>query len=186
VLRPGIVHRLDKDTSGLLVVAKTDRAHQNLAQQIKDKSARRQYLALAEGIAKTAVFTVNQPIGRHPTDRVRMAISSKGRNAITHFSTRRSFDKLTLLDARLETGRTHQIRVHLSSVNLPIVGDLLYNRKSLGSQSARQRLGLTGQALHARYLSFTHPVTGALLEFEVALPDDFQLLLDRLENGSKI
>jgi 23S rRNA pseudouridine1911/1915/1917 synthase len=179
-VRPGIVHRLDKDTSGLLVIAKEDKAHRNLAEQIKAKSARRNYIALVEGVMKPDVGTIDKPIGRHPTKRKQMAVVLEGRKAISRFKVIQRFSKFTLVKVMLETGRTHQIRVHMSSLGYPVAGDLLYNPKSTGNEAARQKLGLKGHALHAAQLSFTHPITGILLEFEAPLPEDFQSLLASL------
>ncbi len=181
VLRPGIVHRLDKDTSGLLVVAKNDRAHHSLAQQIKDKDACRHYLALLEGSLAQETGTVDKPIGRHPVDRLKMAVVENGRQARTHYVLLKHWHKFNLIKATLETGRTHQIRVHMASLNCPVVGDIVYNNKTTGSLDARRRLGLIGQALHAANLSFTHPTSGVLLEFEAPLPPDFRQLLERLD-----
>lgn len=183
VLRPGIVHRLDKDTSGVLVVAKNDRAHQSLAQQIKAKDAGRKYKAVLEGIPSPESGLVDKPIGRHPVERKKMAIVSDGRQARTHYEILRHWHKFCLIEARLETGRTHQIRVHMASLGCPVVGDLVYNKKTTGSLEARRRLGLTGHSLHAAYLSFRHPTTGQLLEFEAPLPPDFEGLLQRLDTG---
>lgn len=181
VIRPGIVHRLDKDTSGLIVVAKNDNAHQKLAAQLKDKTARRTYIALVEGQPKEAEGTVNAPIGRHPVKRKEMAIVENGRNAVTHFKALKYFQRFTLMECRLDTGRTHQIRVHMASLNLPVAGDIVYNRKTSGTLEGRHKLGLNGQALHAAKLSFTHPVTGLLLEFQAELPQDFERLLAKLK-----
>jgi 23S rRNA pseudouridine1911/1915/1917 synthase len=183
VLRPGIVHRLDKDTSGLLVVAKNDRAHHSLAQQIKDKTARRQYLALLEGTLPDEQGLVDKPIGRHPVDRKKMAIVESGRQARTHYQQLRHWHKFSLIEATLETGRTHQIRVHMASLNCPVVGDIVYNRKTTGSLEARRRLGLNGHALHAARLQFNHPTTGELREFTAALPVEFQALLDKMDDA---
>lgn len=183
VLRPGIVHRLDKDTSGLLVVAKNDRAHQSLAAQIKSKQARRHYLALLEGDLKLESGEVNEPIGRHPVERKKMAVVESGRQARTHYKVLRHWHKFCLIEALLDTGRTHQIRVHMNSLGAPVVGDIVYNRKTTGTSESRARLGLKGHALHAAYLSFSHPVTGALLEFEAPLPPDIQRLIDQLDEG---
>jgi len=183
VLRPGIVHRLDKDTSGVLVVAKNDRAHQSLAKQIKDKDAGRKYRALLEGIPEQMQGSVDKPIGRHPVDRKKMAILTDGRVAKTHFSVLRHWHKFCLVEAVLETGRTHQIRVHMASLGCPVVGDIVYNNRATGTPEARRRLGLKGHALHAAYLSFLHPITAVLLEFEASLPPDFNQLLERLDAG---
>lgn len=181
VIRPGIVHRLDKDTSGLIVVAKNDNAHQKLAAQLKEKTARRTYIALVEGQPKEAEGTVTAPIGRHPVKRKEMAIVENGRNAVTHFKALKYFQRFTLMECSLETGRTHQIRVHMASLNLPVAGDIVYNRKTSGTLEGRHKLGLSGQALHAAKLSFTHPVTGLLLEFQAELPQDFERLLAKLK-----
>ncbi|MBY0358958.1 MAG: RluA family pseudouridine synthase [Candidatus Obscuribacterales bacterium] len=179
-LRPGIVHRLDKDTSGLLVVAKNDNAQEQLSKQISERSAKRVYLALLEGQLQASSGVVDKAIGRHKSDRTKMAITADGRTAVTHFAVEKSWDKFTLVKASLKTGRTHQIRVHMASLNCPVVGDIVYNRKSTGTLSARKKLGLNGQALHATYLSFKHPTSGVLLEFEAALPEDFQHLIESL------
>lgn len=179
-LRPGIVHRLDKDTSGLLVVAKNDVAHQNLSAQISARTARRVYLSIVEGRLPAERGTIDKPIGRHKTRRREMAIVEDGRQAITHFEVLRTWEKFSLIKATLQTGRTHQIRVHMASLNCPVVGDLVYNHKATGSENARSRLGLKGQALHAAYLCFTHPASGQLLEFEAALPAEFEHLISRL------
>lgn len=179
-MRPGIVHRLDKDTSGLLVVAKTDGAQQSLSAQISSREAKRVYLALLEGFPPADTGIVDKSIGRHQRDRKKMAINEKGRSAQTHFEVISRFRKFCLIKASLKTGRTHQIRVHMASLNCPVVGDIVYNNKSSGTEAARQKLGLIGHALHATYLSFRHPETGLLLEFESALPDDFQKLVNSL------
>lgn len=180
VLRPGIVHRLDKDTSGLLVVAKDDQAHASLSGQIKEKRAHRIYMALVEGVVKPDQGLVDKPIGRHPVARKQMAVVSSGRRAVSHFQVLRRWAAYSLVRVALETGRTHQIRVHMESLGHPVVGDIVYNRKRTGSLKARHKLGLVGHALHAAYLSFTHPVTGSLLEFEADLPDDFRKLVESL------
>jgi 23S rRNA pseudouridine1911/1915/1917 synthase len=181
VIRPGIVHRLDKDTSGLLVIAKEDKAHRGLAEQIRAKSARRVYLALVEGVMKEDAGTVDKPIGRHKSKRKQMAIVEGGRRAVSHFRVVKRFSKYTLVEVSLETGRTHQIRVHMASLNHPVVGDLVYNSKSTGNLESRHKLKLEGHALHAAQLSFTHPATGLLLKFEAPLPEDFQSLLHSLK-----
>lgn len=176
-LRPGIVHRLDKDTSGLLVVAKTDAAQQSLSEQISKREAKRVYFAVLEGHLKVESGIVDKPIGRHKTERTKMAIVEDGRHAQTHFEVINHGKKFTLIKASLKTGRTHQIRVHMASLNCPVVGDLVYNRKSTGSEAARKKLGLKGHALHAAYLSFRHPTSGELLEFESSPPPEFQNLI---------
>lgn len=191
VIRPGIVHRLDKDTSGLIMVAKNDLAHNHLAAQLKDKSAGRTYLALLEGAAATSNGIVDLPIGRHPNKRTQMTVVKPGqektilaRQAVTHYQVLETVilpgrGNCTLMSLELKTGRTHQIRVHMSYLGLPVVGDLVYNTKTTGSLAARQKLGLIGQALHAHKLRFTHPVTGKLLEFTAALPNDFSSLIKK-------
>ena len=180
VLRPGIVHRLDKDTSGLLVVAKNDAAHNSLALQIRNRNVQRRYLAVVEGVVPEDNGTIDKPIGRAPVQRKQMAIMPGGKKAVTHFIVLVRSHKYSLLEAKLETGRTHQIRVHMSSFGHPVVGDIVYNRKETGSLSGRHKLGLTGHALHAYRLSFTHPSTGKLLEFESALPADLTRLVNNL------
>jgi 23S rRNA pseudouridine1911/1915/1917 synthase len=180
VLRPGIVHRLDKDTSGLLVVAKEDKTHQGLSEQIRDKTARRVYLAVLEGVMKSDGGIIDKPIGRHPVRRKEMAVVSTGRKAVSHFEVLRRSSKYTLVKVALETGRTHQIRVHMASLGFPVVGDIVYNRKQTGNEAARTKLGLKGHALHAVELSFTHPVTGRLLQFEAPVPPEFQRLIDTI------
>lgn len=179
-MRPGIVHRLDKDTSGLLVVAKTDKAQKSLSAQISAREAKRVYIAVLEGLPAVDSGDIDKPIGRHKTDRKRMAIVETGRPAQTHFEVLRRSSKFCLIKASLKTGRTHQIRVHMASINCPVVGDLVYNRKSTGSEAAREKLGLQGHALHATYLSFRHPDTGLLLEFDSAAPEYLQKLIDKL------
>lgn len=177
VERPGIVHRLDKDTSGLIVVAKEDFTHKELAKQLHERKVKRLYLALLEGVLTEAEGTVDQPLMRHPVKRKQMAISPKGRRAVTHFAVKERYRKFTLVECRLETGRTHQIRVHMASLGYPVVGDLVYNRKSTGSGKARLKLGLKGHALHATRLSFIHPKTGESVVFDSLLPADFENLL---------
>jgi 23S rRNA pseudouridine1911/1915/1917 synthase len=180
-IRPGVVHRLDKDTSGLIVIAKQDVAHQSLAEQIRAKTARRVYLALVEGQMKEDKGTVDKPIGRHPTKRKQMGIVASGRKAVSHFQVVQRLHQYTLVEVSLETGRTHQIRVHMASLNHPVVGDLLYNPKFAAKPALRAKMGLKGQALHARELTFKHPISGLLLKFEAPLPDDFQMLLSKLQ-----
>lgn len=174
-LRPGIVHRIDMDTSGLLVAAKNDRAHLGLAEQIKAHTAGRIYDAVVCGGMREDRGTVDAPIGRHPQDRMRMAVVSRGgREAVTHWEVVRRYSGYTYVRCVLETGRTHQIRVHMESIGHPLVGDLLYGRK-------RPELGLSGQCLHAGRLCLTHPVSGEEMEFTAPLPEYFREVLEKLE-----
>jgi 23S rRNA pseudouridine1911/1915/1917 synthase len=176
-LRPGIVHRIDKDTSGVLVVAKHDRAHRALAAQWKVHSIDREYLAFARGAPRDDSGTVDAPIGRHPTDRKRMSTRARvSRSAVTHWRVEQRLREATLLRVRLETGRTHQIRVHMASIGLPLLGDPVYG----GGRSLPAARGLARQALHATLLGFTHPTSGARLRFESPLPADLRALLEAL------
>ena len=173
-LRPGIVHRIDRDTSGLIIAAKNDRAHLALASQLQDHSLARTYEAVAVGGLREDNGTVNAPIGRHPADRKKMAVDRKsGREAVTHWSVLARYPGYTHLECRLETGRTHQIRVHLASIGHPLLGDTVYGAK-------KPVPGLAGQCLHARRLRFVHPSTGLPVELECPLPGWFQAVLDRL------
>lgn len=165
-LRPGIVHRIDKMTSGLMVVAKNDLAHQNLSDQLKAHSARRTYIAIVEGNLREDQGTVNAPIGRSRTDRKRMAVDPAGRPAVTHWRVLERYGAFTLVEARLETGRTHQIRVHMASLGHPVAGDPVYG-------PARPKLGLEGQALHAARLTLAHPRTGETMTFAAPVPAYF-------------
>ncbi|MBQ2696659.1 MAG: RluA family pseudouridine synthase [Clostridia bacterium] len=179
VIRPGIVHRIDKDTSGILVVAKTNQAHLSLAEQIKEHSVSREYFCIAHGTFKEDSFTVDKPIGRHPKDRKKMAVvASSGRNAVTHVTVVRQFSRCALLRCRLETGRTHQIRVHLSSIGHPVAGDPVYGVKN---DPLTKKYALTGQLLHAALLGFLHPETNEYVEFSAPLPKHFQQVVDDLE-----
>lgn len=172
--RPGIVHRIDKDTSGLLVVAKNNKAHLSLAKQIASKSCKRTYLALVEGVVKQDKGTIDKPIGRSTSDRKKMAINYSGREAITHFRVLERYKDASLVQFDLETGRTHQIRVHTKDMGHPIIGDKAYGFKN-------QRFNLAGQLLHARKLVLTHPSTGKRMEFEAPLPDYFLKVQNVLE-----
>lgn len=171
--RPGIVHRIDRMTSGLLVVAKNDAAHESLAKQFALHTAHREYMCIVHGNLKEDSGTVDAPIGRHKTDRKRMAVTENGRHAVTHWRVMERFGTETLLDVSLETGRTHQIRVHMAYIKHPIVGDEVYG-------SAAPKLGLNGQALHGYRLTFTHPRTGETLTFTAPLPEDFKTAIHRL------
>ncbi len=173
-IRPGIVHRIDKDTSGLLVVAKNDVAHQSLAEQIACHSAAREYKAIVVGNPRESSGTIQQPIGRHKTDRKKMEITPDGRDAITHYQVLERYRGYALMQFQLETGRTHQIRVHMASIGHPIIGDPLYGvKKDRFSQ-------LNGQCLHAYRLSLDHPRTGERMVFESPLPEYFIAVLDKL------
>lgn len=177
VLRPGIVHRIDKDTSGLLVVAKNDKAHLSLSKQIEEKTCHRTYLALLEGVVKRDGGTVTTYIGRDPSDRIKMAVVSpeKGKLAITDYTVLKRYkENFTLCRFDLHTGRTHQIRVHARHLGYPVVGDPVYGIK-------KQRFSLNGQLLHAWRLQFTHPATGEEMCFEAPLPDYFKSVLSKLK-----
>ena len=188
VRRPGIVHRLDKDTSGVLVVAKTDQAHQHLARQFQEHSVKRQYRALVWGKPEADQGTVDAPLGRHPTRRKDMAVVENGRRAVTHWKVLQRFAGTALLACRLETGRTHQIRAHLASLGLSVVGDPQYGRsplRRLSKLSSHARAALAGfqrQALHAERLGFVHPETDESLMFRTEPPEDFLALLKVLES----
>ena len=174
VLRPGIVHRIDKDTTGALLICKDDVVHRDLAEQLKEHSIKRRYRAVVQGNLKEDEGTVNAPVGRHPTDRKKMAINHKnGKEAITHYKVLERFGQATYIECRLETGRTHQIRVHMASLGHPLLGDTVYG-------SSKNPYHLQGQALHAMILGFVHPITGEYLEFEAPLPEYFSKLLERL------
>ena len=173
-LRPGIVHRIDMDTSGLLIVAKNDFAHQALAQQLADHSLARTYECIVCGRIKEDSGTIDAPIGRHPTDRKKMAVTQKNsRNAVTHWRVLERFDRYTRVQCNLETGRTHQIRVHMAWQNHPILGDMVYGHK-------KPELGLNSQCLHARELTFHHPRTGEHVTVSCPLPEYFECVLKKL------
>ena len=172
--RPGIVHRIDKDTSGVLMIAKNDMAHQSLAAQLAEHSITRKYNAVVYNGFNEDEGTVNKPIGRNPQDRKKMAVTEKhSRHAVTHYRVIERMEKFTLIEAQLETGRTHQIRVHMTYIGHPLLGDPVYGPK-------KQPVSLEGQALHARVLGFIHPRTGEYMEFEAPLPPHFEALLERL------
>lgn len=176
VLRPGIVHRIDKDTTGLLIVCKNDFAHQCLAAQLKEHSITRKYLAIVHGVIQEDNLTIIGSIGRHPTDRKKMAMNVRnGKPAVTHVKVLERFSKYTYVECQLETGRTHQIRVHLSSRQHPLLGDQIYGRK-------QEKFILEGQTLHASIFGFVHPKTNQYMEFQAPLPEYFQMLLHKLEN----
>ncbi|MED3624297.1 RluA family pseudouridine synthase [Neobacillus thermocopriae] len=175
VLRPGIVHRIDKDTSGLLMVAKNDLAHESLVNQLVEKSVTRKYKAIVHGVIPHDFGTIDAPLGRDPKDRQSMAVVDNGKHAVTHFQVLERFKNFTFVECQLETGRTHQIRVHMKYIGYPLAGDPKYGPK--------KTLDLNGQALHAGVLGFTHPRTGEYLEFEAPLPKYFEQLIIQLRNN---
>lgn len=176
VLRPGIVHRIDKDTTGALLICKDDATHRDLAEQLKEHSIKRRYRAIVYGNLKEDEGTIEGPIGRHPVDRKKMAINYKnGKDAVTHYRVLERFGNATYIECRLETGRTHQIRVHMTSIGHPLLGDEVYG-------SGKNPYHLQGQTLHAMVLGFVHPKTGEYLEFEAPLPEYFKKLLERLSS----
>lgn len=177
VIRPGIVHRIDKDTSGVLVVAKNNSSHGKLSDRLKKHDIQRVYIAVAEGIIREDSGKIDAPVGRHPVERKKIAVDVKnGRRAVTHFKVLERFKEATLLELRLETGRTHQIRVHMSYIGHPLVGDMVYGKK-------KQKYGFEGQALHARLLGFVHPGTGEYVQFEAEPPVEFLALVEKLRKG---
>lgn len=174
VMRPGIVHRIDMDTTGSLLICKNDRAHQALAEQLKEHSITRKYHAIVHGRLKEDEGTIDKPIGRHPIDRKKMSVHcTNGREAITHYRVLKRFQQFTYIECQLETGRTHQIRVHMSSIGHPILGDQVYG-------PAKCPYKLQGQTLHAKVLGITHPTTDEYMEFDAPLPDYFQGLLEKM------
>ncbi|MFP3916348.1 RluA family pseudouridine synthase [Lysinibacillus telephonicus] len=175
VLRPGIVHRIDKDTSGLLMVAKNDHAHHSLVEQLVNKTVTRKYTALVHGHIAHDKGTIDAPIARDPKDRQKQAVVDNGKHAVTHFQVTERLGNYTLVECRLETGRTHQIRVHMNYIGFPLVGDPKYGPK--------KTIDFGGQVLHAGVLGFIHPTSKEYLEFEVPLPDDFVALLEQLRQN---
>lgn len=176
-LRPGIVHRIDKDTSGLLMVAKNDVAHRHLVEQLVEKSVTRKYTALVHGVIPHNLGTIEAPIGRNPKERQDMAVVDEGKDAVTHFNVLERFDNFTLVECILETGRTHQIRVHMKYIGYPLAGDPKYG--------PRKTLDVGGQLLHAGVLGFTHPKTGERMEFKKELPKYFTDVLDEMRLSEK-
>lgn len=174
VMRPGIVHRIDMDTTGLLIVCKNDKSHNSIAEQLKEHSITRRYRAIVHGVVKEECGTINAPIGRHSVDRKKMSINEKnGREAITHYKVLIRFRQYTYIECQLETGRTHQIRVHMASIHHPLLGDVVYG-------PAKSPFKLQGQTLHAGALGFIHPCSGQYMEFEAPLPKYFEELLGKL------
>ena len=173
-IRPGIVHRLDKDTSGILVVAKNDKAHINLSKQIKDRKMKKIYIALVKGVVNENEATIDMPIGRSTKDRKKMAVRKDGKQAITHFKVLKRYQNYTLLEVKIDTGRTHQIRVHMAEIGHPVVGDIVY---SIG----KNEFGVVGQMLHVKSLEFTHPSTGKKMHLEAELPQYFKEVIEKLD-----
>lgn len=180
VARPGIVHRIDKDTSGLMVAAKTDRAHEGLAKQFHDHSIDRRYKAIVSGQPAPPAGTVDAPLARSPSNRKKIAIVPGGKRAVTHFTTIERLKDAALVECRLETGRTHQVRVHMASLGHPLLGDPVYGRTKQGHKATLETLGFRRQALHAARLGFIHPVTSNALAFDSEMPADMQELFYRL------
>lgn len=172
-LRPGIVHRLDKDTSGLIIVAKNDKAHINMSEQIKERNVKKTYIALVRGNGPEEEATINMPIGRSTKDRKKMAVTKNGKQAITHFKVLKRYSKYTLLEIKIETGRTHQIRVHMAEIGYPVVGDAVYS-------NGKNEFGIEGQMLHAYKLEFMHPITNKHMELTAPLPQYFEEILKKL------
>lgn len=176
VMRPGIVHRIDMDTTGVLIVCKNDKAHNAIAEQLKVHSITRKYYAIVHGVLKADTGTVNAPIGRHPVDRKKMSINEKnGKEAVTHYRVLQRFRRFTFVECQLETGRTHQIRVHMASIGHPLLGDQVYGPAKVPFS------GLQGQTLHAGVLGIIHPSTGEYMEFTAPLPAYFEAILKKLE-----
>lgn len=173
-LRPGIVHRLDKDTSGLIIVAKNDKAHINMSEQIKDRKVKKTYIALVRGNVPEEEATINMPIGRSTKDRKKMAVTKSGKQAITHFKVLKRYSKYTLLEIKIETGRTHQIRVHMAEIGYPVVGDTVYS-------NGKNEFGVEGQMLHAYKLEFAHPITNKHMELIAPLPQYFEDILKKIK-----
>ena len=170
-IRPGIVHRLDKNTSGLLIVAKNDNAHIKMSEQIKNREVKKIYIALVRGVIAEDEATINMPIARSKKDRKKMAVDKDGKEAITHFKVLKRYDNYTLLEIKIDTGRTHQIRVHMSQIGHPVVGDDVYS-------NGKNEFGVEGQMLHARSLDFKHPITGKEIHLEADIPEYFKKVIE--------
>jgi 23S rRNA pseudouridine1911/1915/1917 synthase len=180
VARPGIVHRIDKDTSGLLVIAKHDKAHEGLAKQFADHSIDRRYLAIVSGIPRQTEGSIDAPLARSPQNRKKIAIMPRGKRAVTHWKRLELLRDAALVECRLETGRTHQVRVHMASIGYPLIGDPVYGRGKSVHRDLLNQLDFKRQALHAAHLGFVHPVTKGRLSFDSALPSDMQELFSAL------
>ena len=180
VARPGIVHRIDKDTSGLMVAAKTDRTHEGLARQFKDHSIDRRYRAIVSGLPRVKAGTVDGPLARSPQNRKKVAIVAGGKRAVTHWREVRELSRAALVECRLETGRTHQVRVHMASIGHPLIGDPVYGRTRPEHRAIVETLGFRRQALHAAHLGFIHPITSNALSFDSEMPADMQELYRQL------
>lgn len=174
-IRPGIVHRLDKDTSGVIVIAKNDKSHIDLSNQIKQHEVEKVYWALVRGVVKENEATISMPIGRSTKDRKKMAVTKNGKEAVTHFKVLKRYSNCTLLEVKIETGRTHQIRVHLAQIGYPVIGDTIYS-------SGKNKWGIVGQCLHAKSLKFRHPTTHEEMWIQAELPDYFKNVLKELDN----
>lgn len=176
--RPGIVHRLDKDTSGILIVAKNDKAHLQMSEQIKNREVKKIYIALVKGVISENEATINMPIARSKKDRKKMAVDKDGKEAVTHFKVLKRYDKYTLLEIKIDTGRTHQIRVHMAEIGHPVVGDEVYS-------NGKNEFGVRGQMLHAKSLDFCHPITGKKMHLEAEIPEYFKKVLEKCDVNSK-
>ena len=174
-IRPGIVHRLDKDTSGVLVIAKNDQAHIKLSEQIQNREVVKKYIALVRGVISENEATIDMPISRSTKDRKKMAVNRDGKKAVTHFNVIARYDNYTLLDIKIDTGRTHQIRVHMAEIGHPVIGDEVYS-------NGKNEFGVKGQMLHAKSIEFKHPTTGEKMHFEAELPEYFEEVLKKLED----
>ena len=173
-IRPGIVHRLDKNTSGAIIIAKNDKAHINLSEQLKNHKIKKTYIALVRGVVKENNATINIPIGRSKKDRKKMDVDKNGKEAITHFKVLKRFSDCTLLEINIETGRTHQIRVHLSHIGYPIIGDDVYS-------NGKNKWNIVGQCLHAKSLDFKHPINGKSMHIEAPIPEYFEKIIEEID-----
>ena len=179
IIRPGIVHRLDKDTSGVIIVAKNDKSHLDLSNQIKNHTVKKTYVALVRGVIKENNATIDMPIGRSDKDRKKMAVTRKGKNAITHFTVLKRYKNYTYIELIIETGRTHQIRVHMAEIGHPVVGDAVYS-------NGKNPFNVEGQMLHAKKIEFNHPITKKRISFEAKLPEYFKDVLEKLDKEEEL